>query len=126
MTETKPRRTRATAKQAGAKFERIIADYLAAQLEDDRIDRRPKRGVKDRGDIGGVKFFGQRVVLECKDVSKLDLPGWVREAETERGNDDALLGVVVHKKRGTAKPGEQYVTLTVDGLVSLLLAGVNR
>ena len=121
---TKPRRTRRTAKQAGASFERLIADHLATELNDDRIDRRPKRGANDRGDIGGVKFLGHRVVIECKDVSKLNLPGWLREAEVERGNDDALIGVVVHKKRGTAKAAEQYVTLTVDTLVKFLQAGV--
>ena len=123
---TKPRRTRRTAKQAGASFERLIADYLAVQLEDDGIDRRPKRGVKDRGDIGGVRFFGHRLTIECKDTTRIDLPGWVREAEREAGNDDALLGVVIHKKRGVGAAGEQYVTLTVDSLVALLQAGVNR
>lgn len=37
------RRSRASAKSAGARFERHIADYLAAHV-DDRIDRRVKTG----------------------------------------------------------------------------------
>jgi hypothetical protein len=117
-------RSRQSAKQAGTRFERSIADYLAIQLEDDRIDRRVKTGTKDRGDIGGVRFFGRRVVIECKDVSRLDLSGWVREAQVEAGNDDALLGAVVHKRRGTANPGDQYVTMTVDDLIALLIGGI--
>lgn len=113
-------RSRATAKAAGTRFERSIADYLSATV-DDRIDRRVKTGAKDRGDIGGVRaILGGRVVLECKDVSRTDLSGWVREAETERGNDDAVAGVVVHKRRGTADPGDQYVTMTVRDFVAVL------
>lgn len=113
-------RTRRSAKQAGSSFERSIADYLAEFLDDERVDRRVKRGVKDRGDISGVRVHGQRVVVECKNCSKLDLPGWVRESQTEAGNDDALVGVVVHKRRGTTDPGSQWVAMELRDLVALL------
>lgn len=113
-------RTRASAKAAGARFERQIADALAAHV-DDRIDRRVKTGAKDRGDIGGVRaVLGGRVVIECKDVARTDLGGWTREAETERGNDDAIAGVVIHKRRGTTDPLEQYVAMTVADLIAIL------
>ncbi|GAB3223506.1 hypothetical protein GCM10027586_12870 [Kineococcus gypseus] len=113
-------RTRASARAAGARFERSIADYLAEHV-DDRVDRRVKTGAKDRGDIGGVRaVLGGRVVLECKDTARTELAAWTGEAEVERGNDDAVAGVVVHKRRGTAHPGAQYVTCTVDDLVALL------
>ena len=119
-------RNRASAKQAGTRFERIIADCLAENV-DDRIDRRVKRGSVDRGDIGGVRLMGQysgyqgqRIVLECKDVSRTDLSGWVNEAEIERGNDDALAGFVIHKRRGHSDPLDQYVTCTLRDLVALL------
>lgn len=113
------KRSRASAKQAGTRFERVIADYLAAHI-DDRIDRRVKNGARDLGDIGGLRHMGQRVVLECKDVARLNLAGWVEEAQIEAGNDDALAGLVVHKRRGTADPGDQYVTCTVRDLVALI------
>lgn len=113
-------RTRRSARSAGAKFERAIADYLANTLADDRIDRRVKRGNQDRGDISGLRVHGQRLVAEVKDCARLDLPGWTAEAHTEAGNDDALLGVVVHKRRGTADPGRQWVTMTVDDLLALI------
>lgn len=112
-------RSRAAAKAAGSRFERLIADYLAAHVSD-VVDRRVKTGAGDKGDIGGLRVHGQRVVVECKDVARTDLAGWVTEAEAERVNDGALVGVVAHKRRGKGGAGEQYVTLTVDGLVALL------
>lgn len=113
-------RSRSSAKAAGARFERSIADGLAEALGDDRIDRRVKSGSKDRGDVGGVRIHGQRLVIECKDVAKQALPQWTREAQLEAGNDDALVGVVVHKRRGTTDPMQQWVSMTVADLVALI------
>lgn len=112
-------RSRASAKAAGSKFERDIADHLA-KLVDDRIDRRVKTGAKDRGDIGGVRVHGQKLVLECKNTSRINLGTWITEAHTEAGNDDALAGVIVHKRHGKGQPGDQWVTMTVDDLIALL------
>ena len=112
-------RNRASAKAAGARFERAIADCLAA-LVDDRIDRRVKTGNKDRGDIAGLRHMGGRV-LELKDYGGRYLLGpWLREAEVERGNDDALAGAVVIKRRGVSDPLEQVVAMTMRDLVALL------
>lgn len=111
-------RTRKSAKAAGARFERAIADCLAA-LVDDRIDRRVKTGNKDRGDIGGWRHAGLRIVAELKDCARLDLGGWVREAEIERGNDDAHVALVIHKRRGHGDPLDQYVTCTLRDLIAL-------
>ena len=112
-------RTRASAKKAGTTFERTIADYLAAHV-DDRIDRRVKNGTKDRGDIAGLRHMGHRIVIECKNTAKTALAGWATEAETERGNDDALAGLTIHKRIGKARPQDQWVTLTLGELVALL------
>lgn len=112
-------RNRASAKAAGARFERSIADSLAQHV-DDRIDRRVKTGSKDRGDIGGLRHKGARVVIECKDTAKLALGTWVNEAEVERGNDDALIALIAHKRRGHGDPLDQYVTCTLRDLVALL------
>jgi len=112
-------RTRASAKKAGSSFERSIADYLALTV-DDRIDRRVKNGTKDRGDIGGVRIHGLRVVLECKNTAKTSLGTWANEAETERGNDDALAGVIVHKRHGKGQPADQWVTLTLADFAAIL------
>lgn len=112
-------RTRRSARQAGSRFERVIADCLAEHV-DDRIDRRVKTGSKDRGDVGGLRVAGNRVVVECKDVKAMDLSGWVNEADIERGNDDAVAGLVIHKRRAHGDPLDQYVTTTVRDLIALL------
>lgn len=116
-------RNRMSAKKAGTSFERAQADWLAGRLNDDRIDRRVKAGAKDRGDIAGVRIPGGRVVIECKNVATLALPAWLREAEIERGNDDAVVGVVMHKKRGTSDPAEQYVTMSAEMFARLIERG---
>lgn len=113
-------RTNRSARQAGARTERAVADYLADALNDDRIDRRVKTGAKDRGDIGGLRVHGQRVVLEVKDCAKPAISAWVAEAHTEAGNDDALVGVVVAKRRGTTDPGRFWVHMTLDDLLALI------
>lgn len=114
-------RSRASAKQAGAKFERSIADYLAANL-DDRIDRRVLGGSKDRGDIGGVRTpDGRRVVIECKDYGgQIKAGPWLGEAAVEKANDGAAVGLVVAKRRGTTLGSEQIVLMTLGDLVELL------
>jgi hypothetical protein len=42
------------------------------------------------------------------------------ELEREIVNAGGKLGVVVHKKHGTAKPDEQYATLPLGMLVQLI------
>lgn len=118
-------RSRASAKQAGTRFERLVADYLAATV-DDRIDRRVKTGSKDRGDISGVRHMLGRVVLECKDTTRINLSGWASETEVERGNDDALAGVIVHKRHGKGQPEDQWVTMTLADFVALLTGNRNH
>jgi len=113
-------RSRRSAKQAGTRFETAIATALADALDDDRIERRTRNGAKDRGDISGIRLHGQRVVIECKDVATLALPQWTAEARTEAGNDDALVGVVVHKRRGVTDPLQQWVAMTLADLVAIL------
>ena len=112
-------RSRASAKSAGTAFERQVADYLAEHV-DDRIDRRVKTGAKDRGDIAGVRFMGKRVVIECKNTSKIALGPWAAETEVERGNDDALVGVIAHKRHGKGRAEDQWVTMTLGDFAALL------
>ena len=114
-------RSRASAKAAGSAFERLIADHLRDTV-DDRIDRRVKTGAADKGDLGGVRTRdGRRVVIECKDYGGRLTPGpWVEEAHIEMGNDDAVVGAVIAKRRGTRDPGSQFVLMTVNDLVALL------
>ena len=113
-------RNHRSAKDAGQRFNRAIADHLAAALDDDRIDCRARRGALDRGDIAGLRIHGQRVVAELKDCARLELPKWTAEARIEAGNDDALVGLVIHKRHGVGDPAKQWVAMTVADLVALL------
>lgn len=113
-------RTRASAKKAGTAMETLVVSYLSAHV-DDRIERRRLNGSKDRGDVSGLRHMGGRVVVEVKDYGGRFHPGpWLGEAETARGNDDALAGVVVAKRRGLVDPGDQLVMLTLRDLVALM------
>ena len=112
-------RTMRSAKAAGTRFETQVADYLAEHV-DDRIERRTRHGAKDRGDVSGLRHMGERVVVECKSTARLDLAGWAAEAETERGNDEAVAGLICHKRHGKGQPADQWVTCTLGELVALI------
>lgn len=116
---TPRKRNRTSAKKAGATFERHIADHLAANV-DDRIDRKVRTGAKDTGDIAGIRHHGHRVAIECKNTSKPSLAQWIREAHIQAGNDDAAVGIIIHKRHGRGAPGDQWATMTVDDLIFLL------
>lgn len=113
-------RTRTSARAAGATHEQTIAAYLAAHV-DDRIERRVKNGANDRGDITALRVLGNRVVAECKDYGgQIHASTWIKEAELEAGNDDAIAGIVIAKRRGTTNPGEQWVLMDVNSLIALI------
>lgn len=114
-------RNRRSAKAAGARMERVVADYLKVALSNEFIDRKVKTGSKDTGDIGGVRTLeGYRVVVEVKDCATLSIPEWMREAEQEAINDSAICGVVVAKRRGISDPAQQLVCMTLGHLAALL------
>lgn len=112
-------RSRASARKAGTALESMVAAYLALHV-DDRIERRAKTGAKDRGDISGLRHMGERVVIECKSTARTELGVWAAEAELERRNDDANAALIVHKRHGKGRPGDQWVTCTLADLVALL------
>ena len=114
-------RSRASAKQAGSRFERTIADRLKAKVSK-FIDRKVKTGALDKGDIANVYTpDGREVVVEVKDYGgRVLMSQWMKEAHDEMVNAGAECAVVVAKRRGTTKPGEQWVITTMDDFVVLL------
>lgn len=120
MPDTKARkRSRASAKAAGAWLEIHSHKYLEQHV-DDRIFRQAKNGANDLGDIGGVRIHGQKLAVECKNEATTNLPAATREAEVERGNLDALAGVVIHKRHGNGNIAEQWVTMTLGEFAAIL------
>lgn len=122
-------RTLRTARQAGALMETKTVEYLNWALDTDTIERRRPNGVNDRGDLSGIRYQGHRVVVECKNTSKMNVSKHLNEAETERGNDDALFGVVVQKRPGigiTTREGQgrQLVMMTLATFALILNDGL--
>lgn len=112
-------------KQKGTAFESAIVEYLKDKLCDETIERRALNGTCDRGDISGVTFCGNRMVLECKNEKSMRLAEYVREAEAEAANDNAFYYAVIHKKHGTGistlqTVGQQYVTMPLHMLKSII------
>lgn len=113
-------RSRRSAKAAGSTFERQIADYFRDNYHD-MIDRRVKTGAKDCGDLANIRTKNNnRIVAELKNVMKIALGPWIKEAEVECVNDNAMIGIVIHKRTRVADPGQQWVTMTVDSLIKLM------
>lgn len=109
-------------KAKGTAFESAVTKYLADTV-DDRVERRALSGTKDCGDIAGLRTpWNDRVVVEVKNHARMNLAEWVDEAEAERLNDGAHVGVVVHKRprKGAEQMGEQYVTMTLANFAKLL------
>ncbi len=113
-------RTRASAKQAGTRYETSLIPLLAGYYPG--AERRARNGSKDRGDFN---LPGEhRYVLEAKDCARMDLPGWLRQARVEAGNAGVPYGVVVHKRRGKSEPPLQYVTLELGDFLQLVTGTV--
>lgn len=117
---TRKKRSRKSARNAGTAHETRMAKFFKAYLSPD-VARRSKNGSQDRGDIDGVKYLGQRIVIECKDLGgKTELGSWINEAETERLNDKAGVAIVAAKRRGKDYAGDQWIIMTATDLVSLM------
>ncbi|QZE10515.1 holliday junction resolvase [Mycobacterium phage ScoobyDoobyDoo] len=109
----------------GSSFERLIADHFKECWPDraaEFIDRQVKMGSRDVGDLCNVRLGSHKLAVEIKTVRSMDLSGWLREAQEEAENLGAVAGVVVHKRIRHGKPGEQYITMTVDDLINIIHA----
>lgn len=104
-------------KRKGTDFESKCVDVLKVNGAP-WAERRTLGGAHDRGDIAGVPG----VVFECKAEAKLDLPGYLREAEAERLHDKADLAVVWIKARGKSGAEHGYIVMAPPALMKLLRA----
>lgn len=102
-------------KAKGTAAETAVVRFLQA-IGFIHTERRTLAGINDRGDIAGIPG----VVIEVKNCAKQELGAWVAEAERERDNDRATLGVVWHKRRGKADPADWFVTMSGAQFAALL------
>jgi len=76
--------------------------------------------------VTGLKTLrGGRVVVEAKNYSsdRIQIGKWLAEADTERANDDAVLGVVAVKMRGDGDPANTLVCMTLAQFAVLIDGG---
>lgn len=102
-------------KRKGTAAESAVVDFLRTSGFT-HAERRTLNGAKDRGDIAGLPG----VVIEVKNCARQELAAWIAEAELERDNDRASLGVVWHKRRGKGQPADWFVTMSGLQFVALL------
>jgi hypothetical protein len=110
-------RSRASAKKAGSAFETLVANYLAATV-DDRIERRTRNGAQDRGDVAGVAG----VCIEAKAEKKISLAEYLNETEAEKANAGAAVAACWIKRPRKSSPAEAYVVMSGAQFVELLKA----
>ena len=99
----------------GTNFETFIVNYLKNFYP--HVERRTLHGTLDKGDIAGTD---PRLVWECKNQKTLNFSGWLHEAENERVNANAEIGIVVAKRRNYGNPAYQYALVRLEDLVKLL------
>lgn len=75
------------------------------------------QGVKDKGDFW---LPDPRYVLEAKNCKRVDLAGFVKEAEVEALNAAKAFGFVVMKRRGVTDPAKQYLLGTLGSFLELV------
>ena len=103
-------------KAKGTAWESTLRDYLQ-QSGWPTVERLPLSGALDRGDIAGIRG----VVIEAKCEAGWDhLGAAIAEAERERVNARANLGVVWRKRVGRTAAAEGYVVMTGSAFVELL------
>lgn len=99
----------------GTNFETFVVNYLKQFYP--FAERRTLHGVLDKGDIAGTD---PRLVWECKNQKILNFSTWLHEAETERINADAEIGLVVAKRRSYGNAADQYAVLRLEDLLKIL------
>lgn len=104
------------AKVKGSLFERQVTDWLnAAGVVTQRI---PAGAVKDLGDL--FVHDSRWPAIQCKNHARIDLAGWIRDAEEQAVNAHRTAGVVWAKRRGTTDIGRCYVIMTGDAFLTLM------
>ncbi len=103
-------------KQKGTAFETLVVSFMRDWWPG--AERRAMQGALDKGDL--LLPGEERFVCELKNVARMDLAGWAKEAEVEAINAGAKWGVVIHKRKGRGQPGDQWVTMSLATFCDLV------
>lgn len=124
-------RNRKTAKNAGTRLETQMTRWLTWAFHPTVFTRPRLRGRQDVGDITGLTYMGDPVVIECKatangeDGRPLGVRREFEEALTEADNRDSPWPVLVKKRDGVGDRdwragGSQLAIIRISDLRSLL------
>jgi Holliday junction resolvase len=102
-------------KRKGTSWERAVVDFLISSGWP-HAERRALHGTQDKGDVVGIPG----VVIEAKSQARHSLAEWLDEAEVERVNASARIGVAWFKRRGHTSAAKGYVLMTGDTFAQLL------
>lgn len=100
-------------KQKGSSFEVSLLPALRSYWPN--AERLALQGSRDRGDFSGCGRF----VIEAKNEKKVDLAGYLKEAQVEALNAGGAIGVAIIKRRGITDPMRQYVLMDLATLLRI-------
>ena len=103
----------ATSRRRGHDYERALAAWLRSKGVRAITSRDQNGGRQEGSDL----ISDLPVCVECKDVTKWDVSGWLSQARRDAKGDPASVWV---KKRGSGDPGESYVIMQADEFVALV------
>jgi hypothetical protein len=98
----------------GTAFESSLLPALATRWP--AVDRSALHGRLDRGDFVNTG----RITIEAKNEKRIDLSGYLEEAQAEAWNAGNALYCCIIKRRGVTNPMNQYVLTDVATLLRLL------
>lgn len=103
-----------TSRRRGHNAERAVARFLT----DHGFTARTSRATSGFQKGTDITFEEESAfAIEVKDWAKTALPEWLRQA---RADANGRVGVVWHKQRGKADPGEWFVTMTGEDFVKVM------
>ena len=106
-----------SSRRKGSRAEVAVVHALRRAGWDAETSRNALEGRRTGDDI----VWNGPASIEVKDHARMDLAGWLGQAQDNAGNRPA---VVWHKKRGTADAEGWYVTMSGEDFLSLI-AGVD-
>jgi hypothetical protein len=104
-------------KARGTAWETGLVKYLREDGLD--ADRLRQTGKNDEGDIA-LRVDSGRFILEAKNTARMNLAGWIGEAQVEAENYakhrglDVPPGFVVAYKRRNHSTGQSYIITTLE------------
>lgn len=104
-------------RQKGTLAETALVQYLQDNGYP-QAERRALHGTADKGDVLWLPWLA----VEVKNHRTPKYRDWLRQAEEERVNAGADVGVVIHKPHGvgTGSQGEWHVVMTLDQFRALV------